>query len=95
MLRGLSKKVKTIINQFPVRKGGVSDTISPEEIVEGKQKIDLSKKRVNFGQYVEIHDGTTNTSSERAVGAIAMYHNKRQRRICIYVCRHRQIQAFK
>ena len=73
MLRGLSKKVKTVINQFPVRKGGVSNTISPEEIVEGKQKIDLSKKRVNFGQYVEIHDGTTNTSSERAVGAIAMY----------------------
>ena len=30
-------------------------------------------KRINFGQYAEIHDGTDNTTSERSKGAIAMY----------------------
>ena len=73
MIRGLAKKVMSIMNKFPARKGGVSNTISPESIVEGKRKIDLSHKRVNFGQYVEIHDGTDNTASDRSVGAIAMY----------------------
>ena len=35
----------------------------------------LGRKRINFGlgQYVEIHDGTDNTISERSKGAIAMY----------------------
>ena len=70
---GLAKKVKSMLNQFPVRNGGVSSTISPTEIVEGKRKPDLGRKRINFGQHVEIHDGTDNTLSERSKGAIAMY----------------------
>ena len=72
MVRGLGKKVK-VINQFPVRTGGVSSTISPQEIVEGRRKLDFSKRRINFGQYAEIHDGTTNTAKERTVEGIAMY----------------------
>ena len=72
MVRGLAKKVK-VINQFPVRTGGVSSTISPQEIVEGRRKLDFSKRRINFGQYAEIHDGTTNTAKERTVEGIAMY----------------------
>ena len=72
-IRGLANKVMSIINKFPARKGGVSNTISPEEIVEGKRKIDLSHERVNFGQYVEIHDEIDNTASELSVGDIAMY----------------------
>ena len=66
MVRGLGKKVK-------VRTGGVSSTISPQEIVEGRRKLNFSKRRINFGQYAEIHDGTTNTAKERTVEAIAMY----------------------
>ena len=73
MMKGLAKKVQTVINNFPARKGGVSITISPAEIVEGRRKLDFAKKRVNFGQYVEIHDGTDNTISERSKGAIALY----------------------
>ena len=49
-----------MLNQFPVHKGAVSSTISPAEIVEGKRKPNFGRKRVNFGQYVEIHDGTNN-----------------------------------
>ena len=41
--------------------------------MEGRRKLDFAKKRVNFGQYVEIHDGTDNTINERSKGAIAMY----------------------
>ena len=68
MMRGLAKKVKAIINKFPVRKGGVSETVSPEEIVEGKRKFDFSRKRINYGQYAEFHDGTDNSLSERSMG---------------------------
>jgi len=73
MLRGLGKKVMSVINKFPVRTGGVSSTISPEEIVEGRRKLDFSKRRINFGQYAEIHDGTSNTAKDRTVEGIAMY----------------------
>ena len=73
MIRGLARKVQQMINSFPSRKGGVSETISPAEIVEGIRKPDFSKRRVNVGQYVEIHDGTDNTANRRSKGAIAMY----------------------
>jgi len=73
MIRGLARKVQQVINSFPVRKNGVSDTISPAEIVEGVRKPDFSKRRVNFGQYVEIHGGTDNTATERSKRAIALY----------------------
>ena len=70
MIRGLAKKVKSMLNQFPVRNGGISATISPTEIVEGKRKPDLGMKRINFGQYVEIHNGTDNTISELSKGNV-------------------------
>ena len=73
MIRGLARKVQQMLNSFPARKNGVSDTILPAEIVEGVRKPDFSMKRVNFGQYVEIHDGTDNTAAVRSKGAIAMY----------------------
>ena len=62
-----------MINKFPVRKGGVSPTLSPEEIVEGKRKLDGNRRRINFGQYAEVYDGTTNTAANRSIGGIAMY----------------------
>ena len=73
MIRGLAKKVKSMLNKFPARNGGVSKTISPEEIIEGKRKMDGNRKRINFGQFAEIHDGTTNKADARSVGGIAMY----------------------
>ena len=73
MIRGLAKKVKSMLNKFPVRNGGVSRTISPEEIIEGKRKMDANRKRISFGQFAEIHDGTTNKADARSVGGIAMY----------------------
>ena len=35
--------------------------------------MDFSKKRIHFGQYAEIHDGTDNTASGRSVEGITMY----------------------
>jgi len=51
MIRGLGKKLMSVINKFPVRTGGVTSAISPEEIVEGRRKLGFSKRRINFGQY--------------------------------------------
>lgn len=73
MVRGLGTKVKGVLNKFSARNGGVSSTISPEQIVEGKRKIDFNQKRISFGQYAEIHDGTDNTAKYRTVAGIAMF----------------------
>ena len=50
MVRGLGKKVQDVLNKFPAHKGRVSTTISPEEIVERKRKMDFNKKRISYGQ---------------------------------------------
>jgi len=50
MIRGAARKTKQMINKFPV-KNGVSTTLSSEEIVEGKRKMDMSFRHIAFGQY--------------------------------------------
>ena len=45
MVRGLGTKVKGVLNKFPVRTGGALSTISSEQIVEGKRKMDFNQKR--------------------------------------------------
>ena len=78
MVRGAARKAKQMINKFPA-KNGVSTTISPEEIVEGKPKMDLNLRTISYGQYAQIHDGTDNTSKQRSVPAIALYQkNERE-----------------
>ena len=41
-------------------------------IVEGRPKLDLSKKEVVFGTYVLAYAGTTNTMKKRATPVIAI-----------------------
>ena len=83
-----------MLNQFPVRNGGVSSTISPTEIVEGIRKPDMGIKKINFGQYAEIHDGTDNTTSERSKGAIAMYatNDREGYVLCVWIRAETDIQ---
>ena len=59
--------------------------MSPAEIVEGTRKMDFSKKRINFGQYAEIYDGTDNTASGRSVEEIAMYPTNDCEGFALYV----------
>ena len=61
-----------MMNRFPV-KNGVSTTISPEEIVEGKHKFNFSKRRITLGQYAQVWTGTNNTKKERSVYTTALH----------------------
>ena len=60
-----------MLNAFP-SKNGISDTISPATIVEGKPKLDLEKKMIVFGSYALVYTRTTNNNKTRAVPAIAL-----------------------
>ena len=78
MVRGAAKKVKQMINKFPA-KNGLSDSVSPEEILEGKSKMDISLRTIAYGQYAQVHDGTDNTDRPRSIYGIAMYQkNERE-----------------
>ena len=63
--------VVEMMNRF-VTKNGLSDTLSPAELVEGVDKIDLSHRQILFGSYAEVWDGTTNTMKARSVPCIAL-----------------------
>ena len=78
MVRGAAKKAKQMINKFPA-KNGLSDSVSPEEILEGKSKMDISLRTIAYGQYAQVHDGTDNTDRPRSIHGIAMYQkNERE-----------------
>ena len=42
---------------FP-SKNTISDTMGPAMLVEGKQKLDLGKKRIKLGAYAMVYLGT-------------------------------------
>ena len=71
MARSLIEGVVHMLNAFP-SKNGISDTISPATIIEGKPKLDLEKKMINFGSYALVYSGTTNNNKPRSVPAIAL-----------------------
>ena len=64
--------VTEMLNRFPAAEKGFSDSVSPAELIDGYNKLDLSKKQIRFGGYVQIWGGTTNTLKERSIGAIAL-----------------------
>ena len=68
----ISLYVQTLEEQFP-SKTGISQTIIPSTIVEGKDKPDLGQKKIAYGSYVLAHIGTTNTMKATSVPAIALY----------------------
>ena len=72
MVGGCAQKVKQMLNKFGF-KNRVSTTISAEEIVEGKRKMNFNLKQIAYGQYAQVHDGTDNTAKLKSVYAIAMY----------------------
>ena len=59
------------LNTFPAG-DGVSETLSPREIVLGL-RIDYNRHcQIEFGSYVQVHEATDNTMRARTTGALAL-----------------------
>ena len=71
MVRSLVEGVVGMMNAFP-SKQGISNTLSPSTIVEGKAKLDLARKMITFGSYAVVYTGTSNNMKSRAVPGIAL-----------------------
>ena len=71
VVRSLIKGIVSTLNIFP-SKHGVSDTLNPSTIIEGKPKLDLNTKVISFDIYALIYAGTSNDMKSRAVHAIAL-----------------------
>lgn len=69
MTRSLIELVVDMINVFP-RKNGVSDTMSPAAMVDGKNKLDMGMKMLAFGSYAMVYVGTENNMKQRSVPGI-------------------------
>jgi hypothetical protein len=65
--------VNRLLNLFPSA-NGASSTLSPSSIVTGQPRPDISKFRLEFGEYVQVFDDfePTNTPHARTMGAIAL-----------------------
>ena len=59
------------LNSFP-SENGISNTLSPGNIVLGRANADFSKPKVAFGTYALVYTGTTNTMKSRSVPSIAL-----------------------
>ena len=60
-----------MMNAFPT-KNGISDTLSPATIIEGKPKLDFSRGMVTFELYALVYAGTSDDMNPRAVPAIIL-----------------------
>ena len=71
MVRSLVEAITEVLNAFPSNTG-ISSTLSPATIVEGKPKFDFGKAMIPFGSYALVYESTTNTMKPRSVPAIAL-----------------------
>lgn len=73
MLRGLIRKVILLLNAFP-GSHGVSDTLSPRNIIENLPHIDYHSLKIPFGAYVQmaVDEMITNTPRPRTIGCIVL-----------------------
>ena len=58
-------------NAFP-NKNGVSETISPRTIVTGQEINYEQHCKLEFGEYVQVHEESDNTMASRTTGAISL-----------------------
>ena len=60
------------LNSFPSQKVGISKDLGPREIVTGR-KCDYKRHcQLQYGEYVQVFDGTDNSMKRRRTGAIAL-----------------------
>ena len=58
-------------NAFPT-KVGISKTIFPSMIVEGKPNTDFNQYRIVFGSYDLVYTGTRNYMNRRSIPSISL-----------------------
>ena len=81
--------VAEMMNQF-VHKNGLSSIMSPAELVERVDTLDMSQRQILFRSYIEVWDGTTNTMKERIVPCIALNRSNNAGGfyfICLEICK--------
>ena len=71
MITELLHDIITCLNAFPT-KTGISTTMSPAAIVEGRSGIDASTRNIPFGTYCQVTLGSDNTMRQRTVAGIAL-----------------------
>jgi hypothetical protein len=70
MVKELASMAAHTLNSFP-HQDGISDTLSPANIVTGAPKPDYKTLPLEFGTYVQVYDGTSSDTKSRTLGAIA------------------------
>ena len=65
--------VVSILNAFPA-KSGVSNTLSPRKLAQGRSDLKRNELLLEFGTYVQIHLhlGVSNTTAPRTIEGIAL-----------------------
>ena len=58
-------------NAFPSA-SGVSQTISPSSLIEGKRKPDFNYQHISYGSYALVYVGTKNNMKARSVPVNAL-----------------------
>ena len=59
-------------------------------LVEGKQKLDFGKKRIEFGAYAMVYLGTKGNMKKRIVPAIALKSSHMRKEDIFHVIIHRK-----
>jgi AAA ATPase containing von Willebrand factor type A (vWA) domain len=73
MLRGLIRKITLLSNAFPADHG-VSDNLSPRNLVDNLPNLDYHSIKIPFGAYCQlaVDEQITNTTRPRTIGAIVL-----------------------
>ena len=71
MIREIQAGIVKALNTFP-RKDGISTTMSPGTIVDGREKPRLDIKNISFGSFAYVFTDTDNKMDTRGVWAIAI-----------------------
>jgi hypothetical protein len=73
MIIELVRRAVKVLNQFPAL-DGISDTLSPLNIMTGKANPDYTRMKLDFGAYAQVFEDNdpTNTAKSRRTGAIAL-----------------------
>jgi hypothetical protein len=71
MTISLIEGVVDVLKKIP-SENSISEELVPSTIVEGIQKLDMDKKRAEFGAYALVYTGTENNMRKRGVPAIEL-----------------------
>ena len=74
MTRDLIEHVRCWINAFPIN-AGITVNYSTSNIIDGTQNPDCNRKRIVYGAYAQVYNGTTNNMQSRTTPAVALYES--------------------